>query len=64
MYRAMVNASPAKRMAPPEEMAIASAFLPGSDAGAITGSDLLVDGGVIAAIRASVKLHQRGEAPA
>ncbi|UWS29881.1 3-ketoacyl-ACP reductase [Erwinia pyrifoliae] len=51
-------------MAPPEEMAIASAFLPGSDAGAITGSDLLVDGGVIAAIRASVKLHQRGEAPA
>lgn len=52
IYRAMVEASPAKRMAPPEEIAVAAAFLLGPDAGFITGSDLLIDGGVIAAMRA------------
>lgn len=51
MYRAMVDASPAKRVAPPEEIAIAAGFLLGPDAGFITGSDLLIDGGVIAAMR-------------
>lgn len=50
MYRAMVDASPAKRMAPPEEIAIAASFLLGPDAAFITGSDLLIDGGVIAAM--------------
>ncbi|MFC0501054.1 SDR family oxidoreductase [Asaia krungthepensis] len=52
VYRAMVEASPAKRMAPPDEIAIAASFLLGPDAGFITGSDLLIDGGVIAAMRA------------
>ena len=52
IYRAMVEASPSKRMAPPEEIAIAANFLLGPDAGFITGSDLLIDGGVIAAMRA------------
>lgn len=52
IYRAMVAASPARRMAPPEEIAIAASFLLGPDAGFITGSDLLIDGGVIAAMRA------------
>lgn len=51
-YRAMVAASPSGRMAPPEEIATAAAFLLGPDAGFITGSDLLIDGGVIAAMRA------------
>lgn len=51
MYRAMVDASPAKRMAPPEEVAIAASFLLGPDAAFITGSDLLIDGGVIAAMK-------------
>ncbi|MDK2770345.1 MAG: SDR family oxidoreductase [Sphingomonas sp.] len=51
-YRAMVDASPARRMAPPEEIAIAAGYLLGPDAGFITGSDLLIDGGVIAAMRA------------
>jgi NAD(P)-dependent dehydrogenase (short-subunit alcohol dehydrogenase family) len=51
IYRAMVEASPSKRMAPPEEIAVAASFLLGPDAGFITGSDLLIDGGVIAAMR-------------
>jgi NAD(P)-dependent dehydrogenase (short-subunit alcohol dehydrogenase family) len=52
IYRAMVEASAIKRMAPPDEIAVAASFLLGSDAGFITGSDLLIDGGVIAAMRA------------
>lgn len=51
MYRAMVDASPAKRMAPPDEIAIAASFLLGPDAAFVTGSDLLIDGGVIAAMK-------------
>jgi len=50
-YRAMIEASPARRMAPPQEIAVAAGFLLGPDAGFITGSDLLIDGGVIAARR-------------
>ena len=49
-YRAMVAASPAKRMAPPEEIAVAAAYLLSPDASFVTGSDLLIDGGVIAAM--------------
>ena len=49
-YRAMIAASPAKRMAPPEEIAVAASYLLGADAGFVTGSDLLIDGGVIAAM--------------
>lgn len=52
MYRAMITASPAKRMAPPEEVAAAAAYLLGPEAGFITGTDLLIDGGVIAAMLA------------
>ncbi|MDB5383366.1 MAG: short-chain dehydrogenase [Rhodospirillales bacterium] len=48
----MIAASPAGRMAPPEEIAIAAGYLLGPDAGFVTGSDLLIDGGVIAAMRA------------
>lgn len=51
-YRAMIAVSPAKRMAPPEEIAIAASYLLGPDAGFVTGSDLLIDGGVVAAMRA------------
>lgn len=59
IYRAMVEASPARRMAPPDEIAIAASYLLGPDAGFITGSDLLIDGGVIAAMRAG-KLQTPG----
>jgi NAD(P)-dependent dehydrogenase (short-subunit alcohol dehydrogenase family) len=51
-YRAMIEASPAKRMAPPDEIAVAAGLLLGADGGFITGSDLLIDGGVIAAMLA------------
>lgn len=54
IYRAMIDASPAKRMASPDEIAVAASYLLGPDAGFITGSDLLIDGGVIAAMRAGL----------
>lgn len=49
-YRAMVTASPAGRMAPPDEIALACAWLLSAEAGFVTGTDLLIDGGVIAAM--------------
>ena len=39
-------------MAPPEEIAILAGYLLGPDAGFVTGADVLIDGGVIAAMRA------------
>jgi NAD(P)-dependent dehydrogenase (short-subunit alcohol dehydrogenase family) len=52
IYRAMIEASPAKRMASADEVASVAAFLLGPEANFITGSDILMDGGVIAAMRA------------
>jgi NAD(P)-dependent dehydrogenase (short-subunit alcohol dehydrogenase family) len=54
IYRGMIEASAAKRMASPDEIAVAANFLLGPDAGFVTGSDLLIDGGVIAAMRAGL----------
>jgi len=51
-YRAFIEASCAKRVGTPEEVATAAAYLLGPDAGFVTGTDLLIDGGVVAAIRA------------
>lgn len=51
VYRAMIETSAARRVGTTDEIASASAYLLGTDAGFITGSDLLIDGGVIAAIR-------------
>jgi len=50
--RAMIAASATGRLGTPEDIALAAAFLLGPDASFITGTDLLVDGGVIAAIKA------------
>ena len=50
--RAMVAASATGRLGTPDDIALATAFLLGPDASFITGTDLLVDGGVIAAIKA------------
>lgn len=54
MYKAMIEASPAKRMSSPDEIAVAANFLLGPDAGFVTGSDLLIDGGVISAMLAGL----------
>jgi NAD(P)-dependent dehydrogenase (short-subunit alcohol dehydrogenase family) len=52
VYRSMIETSAAGRVGTTDEIAAAAAFLLGPDATFITGSDLLIDGGVIAAIRA------------
>jgi meso-butanediol dehydrogenase/(S,S)-butanediol dehydrogenase/diacetyl reductase len=49
--RAMVNASAARRPGTPNDIAEAAAFLLGPTSTFISGTDLLVDGGVVAALR-------------
>lgn len=51
-YQAMIDASPAHRVGTPDEVAAVGAFLLGDPASFITGTDLLIDGGVIASINA------------
>ena len=50
-YQAMIDASAAQRTGTSDEVAEAAAFLLGEHAKFITGTDLLIDGGVIASIR-------------
>ena len=51
-YRHMIDTSAAGRMGTPSDVADAAALLLGRDSYLITGSDLLIDGGVIAAMPA------------
>lgn len=51
-YEQMIRQSAAGRVGTTDEIAIAAAYLLGPDAGFVTGTDLLIDGGVIAAISA------------
>ncbi|HYB29592.1 MAG TPA: SDR family oxidoreductase [Solirubrobacteraceae bacterium] len=51
-YRRMIENSAARRPATTDEIATVAALLLGADGAFITGSDLLIDGGVIAALRA------------
>lgn len=51
-YQQMIQASAAGRVGTPDEIGAVAAFLMGRDASFITGADLLIDGGVIAAIAA------------
>jgi len=48
----MIDASATGRVGTADEVATAAAYLLGDDAQFVTGSDLLIDGGVIAALRA------------
>lgn len=50
--RAMIAMSGTGRIGTPDDIAAAAAFLLGPDATFITGTDLLVDGGVVAALKA------------
>lgn len=50
-YQHMIEAGACQRVATPDEIAAASAFLLGSDAAFVTGTDLLIDGGTIAAMK-------------
>ncbi|MDO4891275.1 MAG: SDR family oxidoreductase [Coriobacteriaceae bacterium] len=50
-YQRMIDASAAQRVGTSDEIAEAGAFLLGEHAGFNTGTDLLIDGGTIAAIR-------------
>ena len=50
-YQKMIDASAAMRTGSSDEIAEAAAFLLGEHAGFINGTDLLIDGGTIAAIR-------------
>ena len=50
-YQRMIDASAAERVGTSDEIAEAGAFLLSEHAGFITGTDLLIDGGTIAAIR-------------
>ena len=48
-YRRMIDVSPAGRAGTPDEVGHVGALLMGPDGGFITGSDILMDGGVTAA---------------
>jgi NAD(P)-dependent dehydrogenase (short-subunit alcohol dehydrogenase family) len=48
-YRRMIDSSPAGRAGTPDEVGTVGALLMGPDGGFITGSDILMDGGVTAA---------------
>lgn len=52
--RGMVAASATGRLGTPDDIAAAAAFLLGPEATFVTGTDLLVDGGVVAAVRWSL----------
>lgn len=51
-YQQTIATSAVGRIGTVDEIATAAAFLLGPDAGFITGADLLIDGGVVAALRA------------
>ena len=57
--RAMVDASATGRLGTPSDIAAAAEFLVSPNASFVTGTDLLVDGGVVAAIRAG-KVNPEG----
>ena len=57
-YQVMIDHSAVERTGSIDEIAEAGAFLLGEHAGFVTGTDLLIDGGVIAAIRSGAyRLH-------
>lgn len=58
--RAMIEGSGTKRVGTPADIANAAAFLLGHDASFITGMDLLVDGGAVAAVDTAQRARVAG----
>jgi NAD(P)-dependent dehydrogenase (short-subunit alcohol dehydrogenase family) len=48
-FRALIDGSPARRAGTPDEVATVAALLLGPDGAFMTGSDVLIDGGLTAA---------------
>jgi len=48
MRQQLIDRQPMGRLATPKEIAVAIAFLAGPDAAFITGTELVVDGGILA----------------
>lgn len=53
-YQSMIDACAVKRAGTSDEIAAAGAYLLGPDAGFVTGTDLLIDGGTIAALKSGL----------
>ena len=51
LMRSMIDSSPARRLGTPDDIASVTSFLLGPESTFITGTDVLVDGGVVAAVR-------------
>jgi NAD(P)-dependent dehydrogenase (short-subunit alcohol dehydrogenase family) len=60
-YRRMIELSPVGRAGTPDEVATLAALLMGPDGGFITGSDVLMDGGVTASYYFGELAHLRHE---
>ena len=58
--RSMIEGSGTKRVGTPADISSAAAFLLGPDASFITGADLLVDGGVVAALDTAQRARVAG----
>ena len=53
-YQSMIDTCSVKRAGTSDEIAAAGAYLLGPDAGFVTGTDLLIDGGTIAALKSGL----------
>jgi NAD(P)-dependent dehydrogenase (short-subunit alcohol dehydrogenase family) len=62
-YQRMIKASASGRVDTPDEIGATAAFLMGRDGSFITGTDLLIDGGVIASIAISSTWGSRRSDP-
>jgi NAD(P)-dependent dehydrogenase (short-subunit alcohol dehydrogenase family) len=58
VMRDMVEGSATRRLGSPDDIAAVAEFLVGRGASFITGTDVLVDGGVVAALRHAAALDR------